>query len=157
MNRKFKFMLFALLILGEIIIDQYIHELKLNLDLLYLILVYTAIKSGYIKSIVTGSIIGLVTDYLCMNVTGVFGFSRTFAAFILHELSRRIDLKNNFFIFLLIFISLAVSNLTANLFFLAILSYPLSWRLIFFQPFITGILGILITSSKKAKGYLDVY
>lgn len=157
MNRNFKYLVFFLLIVGEILINLYIRELRLNLDLLYLILVYISIKSGFIKSMAVAGVIGLITDYLSMNVTGVFGFSRTFAAFLLHESSRRIDLKNNFFVFFMIFFSLAVSNFIANLFFLAILSFPLSLRLILVQPLLTGVVGIVIASSKKAKGYLDVY
>ena len=157
MNRKFKFLIFATLILGEIIINLYIHQIKLNLDLLYLILVYISVKSGFIKSMAAAAVIGLITDYFSMNVIGVFGFSRTFAAFLLHESSQRIDLKNNFFVFLLIALSLAISNLIANLFFLIILDFQFSLRLILFQPLLTGLVGVLIVSSQKAKRYLDVY
>ena len=157
MNRRFKFLIFTLLILGEIIINQYIRQLKLNLDLLYLILVYISIKSGFIKCMAAGTVTGLITDYFSMNVMGVFGFSRTLAAFLLHESSRRIDLKSNFFVFLLIFVSLILSNAIANIFFLVILGMELSWRLILLQPFLTALLGILIVSSNKVKRYLDVY
>ncbi len=157
MNRKFKFLIFILLIVGEIIINKYLHQLRLNLDLLFLILVYISIHSGYIKCIIMGTVIGLITDFLCMNVTGVFGFSRTLAVFLLFELSHRLDLKNNFFVFSLVFISLSVSNVIANTFFSIILHLHLSWRLILIQPFLTGLVGVLIAGSKKAKGYLDVY
>ena len=157
MNRKFKFLIFILLILGEIIINKYIHQLKLNLDLLYLILVYISINSGFIKCIIVGTAIGLITDYFCMSVMGVFGFSRTFAVFLLFELSRRIDLKNNFFVFFLVFVSLSVSNLIANTFFTIILNFDFSLRLILVQPFLTGLVGVLIAGSSKAKRYLDVY
>jgi rod shape-determining protein MreD len=157
MNRRFKFIIFILLILGEIIINRYVHQLKLRLDLLYLILVYISVKSGFIKGIAAGTAVGLITDYFSMNVMGVFGFSRTLSAFLLHESSRRIDLKSNFFVFLLIFLSLALSNAIANIFFMVILNLGLSWRLILLQPFLTALLGILIVSSKKVKRSLDVY
>ena len=157
MNRKFKFLVFILLILGEIIINKYIHQFRLNLDFLFLILVYISVKSGFIKCIVVATIIGLVTDYFCMNVMGVFGFSRTFAVFLLYEASRRIDLKNNFFVFLLISLSLSLSNLIANIFFTTILDMEFSLRLIVVQPFLTGLVGVLIVGSTKAKRYLDVY
>jgi rod shape-determining protein MreD len=157
MNRKFRFLIFILLILGEIIINKYINQLRLNLDLLYLILVYISINSGFIKCIMVGTVIGLITDYFCMNVIGVFGFSRTFAVFLLFELSRRIDLKNNFFVFFLVFISLSVSNVIANTFFTIILNFDFSLRLILVQPFLTGLAGVLIASLSKAKRYLDVY
>jgi rod shape-determining protein MreD len=157
MNRKFKFLIFILLILGEIIINKYIHQFRLNLDLLYLILVYISINSGFIKCIMVGTVIGLITDYFCMNVMGVFGFSRTLGAFFLFELSRRIDLKNNFFVFLLVFFSLSVSNVIANTFFAVILNFDYSLRLILVQPFLTGLVAVLVAGSSKAKRYLDVY
>ena len=157
MNRRFKFLIFTFLILGEIIINRYLPQLKLNLDLLYLILVYISVKSGFIKCMLAGTVTGLLTDYFSMNVMGVFGFSRTLSAFLLHESSRRIDLKSNFFVFLLIFISLILSNVIANIFFMVILNVELNWRLILLQPFLTALLGILIVSSKKSKRSLDVY
>ncbi len=104
-----------------------------------------------------GTVIGLITDYFCMNVMGVFGFSRTLAVFLLFELSRRIDLNNNFFVFLLVFISLSVSNVIANIFLTIILNFDFSMRLIFVQPFFTGLVAVLIAGSSKAKRYLDVY
>lgn len=150
-------MIFILLILGEIIINKYIHQLRLNLDLLFLILVYISLNSGFIKCIMVGTVIGLITDYFCMNVMGVFGFSRTLAVFLLFELSRRIDLNNNFFVFLLVFISLSISNVIANIFFTIILNFDFSMRLILVQPLFTGMMAVLIAGSSKAKRYLDVY
>jgi cell shape-determining protein MreD len=104
-----------------------------------------------------GTVIGLITDYSCMNVMGVFGFSRTLAAFLLFELTRRIDLNNNFFVFFLVFVSLSVSNVIANIFFSIILNFGFNLRLIFMQPLLTSVVAILIAGSKKAKRYLDVY
>lgn len=157
MNRKFKFLVFLLLLLGEIIINLYIHQLKFNFDFLYLILVYISVKSGFLKSMFSATFIGLITDFLSMQLMGVFGFSRTFSAFLIHESSRLIDLKNNFFVFFLITISLSVSNFIANFFFFIIQDIGFSWRLIVFQPLFTGLLGILIISSKETKRRLDVY
>lgn len=137
--------------------NKYLHQLRLNLDLLYLILVYISIKSSFIKCIMMGTVIGLITDYFCMNVLGVFGFSRTQAVFLLFELSRRIDPNNNFLVFLLVFISLSVSNVIANIFFTIILNFDFSLSLILVQPFLTGLVGVLIAGSSKAKRYLDVY
>jgi len=157
MNRKFKLLIFILLILGEIIINKYLYQLRLNLDLLFLILVYISIKSGYIKSIMVGTVIGLIIDYFCMNVMGVFGFSRTLAVFFLFQMSRRIDLNNNLFVFLLVFISLSVSNVIANIFFSIILNFDFNLSLILIQPFLTGVVAVLIAGTTKAKRYLDVY
>jgi len=157
MNRKFKILLFSLLVLGQIIIHRYIRQLNLNLDLLYLILVYIAVKSGFYKTLLSATIIGLVTDYLSGNIFGVFGFSRTIAAYFLNEMSMRIDLKSNLFVFMIISLSLAFSNLIAGLFFYFILEYSFQLNLIVIQPLLTGLVGLIIVLSSKAKKNLDVY
>ncbi len=157
MNSKFKILTFILLILGQIVMHRYIYQLNVTLDLLYLVLVYISVKSGFFKSILSATVIGLITDYLSGGVLGVFGFSRTISAFLLNEMSMRIDLKSNFFVFLLISISLMLSNLIANLFFYFIQGQYLQVNLILIQPFLTGLIGILIVSTSKSKKYLDVY
>ena len=157
MNRKFKFIMLALLVFGQIVIHRYVHQFNLNLDLLFLLLVYVSVKSGFYKSVFTATAIGLVTDYLSGNVLGVFGFSRTVSAFMLNEISMRIDLKSNLFVFMLITISLAVSNLIANIFFYFIRGFPLSPELLLYQPLLTGLLGLLIVSPARTRQYLDVY
>jgi rod shape-determining protein MreD len=157
MNRKFKLIAFILIVLAQIIINLYIHDLKLNLDLIYLILVFVAVKSNFIKSIVVATTIGLITDYLTGGVLGVFGFSRTIAAFVLNEISMRIDLKNNFFVFLMLSLSLAFSNLIANLFFYFIFGFGIQLSLVVYQPLFTALVGLLIVSSTKAKKNFDLY
>lgn len=157
MNRRFKVLIFLFLIAAQILINKYSHQLKLNLDFLYLILVYISVKSTFLKSILTGTVIGLVTDYLSMNVLGVFGFSRTAAAFLLNEVSTRIDMRNNVFVFLLIAISLSLSNFIANVFFYFILGLSLNLSLILYQPVLTGLVGTLIVFTEKSKKNLDVY
>jgi rod shape-determining protein MreD len=158
MIRKLKVLLFILLIVGQIILFRYVHQLKLYMDLFYLILVYVSVMGGFYKSIAVACVIGLVTDYFSpIPVMGVFGFSRTLAAFVLNEISRRIDLKNNIFIFLLITISLALSNLVACIFLYFIAGFSISLTMVLYQPVLTGLVGLAITAPKKAKMYLDVY
>jgi rod shape-determining protein MreD len=157
MNRKFKVVVFFLLILGEVILHRYVHQLNLPLDFLYLIMVYICVMSGFYKSIATACVVGLITDYFSGGVMGVFGFSRVISAFLLNEMSRRIDLKNNIFVFLMISISLSISNIIANVFLYFILGFSFNLSLILYQPILTGLLGLAIVSSTKAKMYLDVY
>jgi len=156
-KRRFKVLIFIFLVLGQIVIYKYRHQLKLNLDLLYLILVYISVKSGFLRCILTAAVIGLVTDYFSMNVLGVFGFSRTIAGFLLNEVSSRIDLRNNIFVFLLIAISLSLSNFIANIFFYFILGLNLDLSLILYQPALTGLVGTAIVISEKTKEDLNVY
>jgi rod shape-determining protein MreD len=157
MNRKFRIGIFVVLIILQIIIYQYENILKINVDLLYLILVYISVKSGFFKTILSATVIGLVTDYFSMNVMGVFGFSRTIAAYLLNEISRHIDLKNSLLVFLLTAISLFISNLISNIFFYIILGIKFSLNLILYQPIYTGLVGAFILIPSKIKEYLDVY
>lgn len=156
MNRRFKVIVFVLLVLGQIVIHRYSHQLKLNLDLFYLILVYISVTGGFYKSLIAGMVVGLITDYLSMNVLGVFGFSRTFAAYLLNELSRGIDLRNNVFVFLLIAVSLVLSNAVANIFFYLISGSGFNLGLVLYQPLLTALVGLIIAGTEKAKKYLDV-
>lgn len=157
MNRKVKVGLFLVLIALQILFHRYMNVLRFNLDLLYLILVFISVKSGFLKSILSGTVIGLVTDFFSMQVMGVFGFSRTLMAYLLNETSRHIDLKNNTFVFLLISVSLCLSNLLANVFFHFIKNTDLDLNMILYQPLLTGLMGLLIISPSKVKRYLDVY
>lgn len=157
MNRKIKIGLFIILIGIHVLGQRYGTILKFNLDLLYLILVYIAVKTGYLKAIFSAAAIGLITDYYSMQVMGVFGFSRTISGYLLNVISPHIDLKNNMLVFLLISVSLFISNLVANLFFHFISGFPFQLNLILYQPLFTGLIGILIAGSRKAKQYLDVY
>lgn len=157
MTRKFKFLMFTLMILGQVIVYRYFHQLHLNLDFLYLILVYYTVNTTFYKSIAAASIIGLITDYLSGGVMGVFGFSRTLAAFLLNDFSRRIDLKNNLFVFLLIAVSMAFSNGVAYIFFYIISGEPFNISLVVYQPLLTGLVGVVTVTFTKSRTYLDVY
>ena len=157
MNRKFRIGIFVFLIILQIVVYRYENILKINMDFLYLILVYISVKSGFYKTILSATVIGLVTDYFCMTVMGVFGFSRTITAYLLNEISRHIDLKNSVLVFFLIAISLFISNLVANMFFFIILGVKFSSKLILFQPICTGLVGAFILIPSKIKKYLDVY
>jgi len=157
MNRRFKILVFVLLVVGQIVIHQYVRQLHVNVDLFYLILVYISVTKGFYQSMAGGMAIGLITDYLSGNVLGVFGFSRTLAAYFLNELSRRIDLRNNVFVFMLIAVSMAFSNIIANIFFSFILNYNINLSLVLYQPLLTAFVGVIIVGTDKAKTYLNVY
>ena len=53
-----------------------------------MIIFYISIKSGFMKSVISASLIGLVSDYLSGGVIGVFSFSRTLAAYLLNMIAR---------------------------------------------------------------------
>ena len=121
MNNRFQNIFIILMFAGQIVIAKYYQSLRFNVDLLYLVIFYIAIQSGFMKSIISASLIGLCSDYFSGGVIGVFSFSRTLAAYFLNVSARFLDLKKKIFIFLLIFISLLLSNLVAFIFYAFIL------------------------------------
>ena len=158
MTRRVKTILLIVLLASQILVNRYIHSWRLNIDLFFLILVYFSIRSSYLKSIIVGTIIGLITDHFSgYTVMGVYGFSRTITAYLIFELAKYLDLKRNTFVFFLIFTSLCVSNLIANIFFYFTSGVNININLILYQPFLTAIIGLLLISSKKVKTLLNVY
>lgn len=157
MKNKLKISLFIGLILAQVFINRYVQTTKLNIDFLYLILVYISIQSGLVKSLVWGTCLGWVTDLFIGGLVGVFGFSRTITAFFLHEFNKFFDLRKNIFVFLLITISLCFSNLIASIFFHFIFGFKIDMGLVLRQPLLTGITGMLISGFSKIKEILDVH
>jgi rod shape-determining protein MreD len=156
MNNRFRNVFFMVMIIGQIAIARYYQSLRFNIDLLYLIVFCISIKSKFMKSIIGASLIGLCSDYLSGGVMGVFSFSRALAAYFLNILARFVDLKNNFFVFLLIFISLLLSNLVAFVFYALIFKYKITASLLIYQPLFTAIIGTVILGLRKVKSVLDV-
>jgi rod shape-determining protein MreD len=156
MNSRFRNVFIIMMFVGQIAIAKYYQSLRLNVDLLYLIIFYFSIKSGFMKSVISASLIGLCSDYLSGGVMGVLSFSRTLAAYFLHTLARFVDLKNNFFIFLLIFISLLLSNSVAFIFYALIFKYKITASLLIYQPLFTAAIGTIILGLRKVKSLLDV-
>jgi len=156
MNKRFRNVLFVLLVVGQIAVARYYHSWRFNVDLLYLIIFYIAIKSGFMSSVLSAALIGLCSDYLSGGIIGVFSFSRTLAAYFLNSLARFLDLKKNVFVFLLIFISLFLSNLLAFVFYILIFNLQITASLLFYQPLSTAIIGTFLLGFKKAKSLLDV-
>ena len=156
MNNRTRNLLFILLVVGQFAIARYYQQLRFSVDLLYLVIFYIAVRSGFMTTILSATFIGLCTDYLSGGVIGVFSFSRTLAAYFLNAMARFLDLKKNIFVFLLIFISLFFSNLVAFVFHVLIFKLKITASLLLFQPLYTAAIGTVILGSKKAKSLLDV-
>ncbi len=156
MNSRFRFALFLLLAAGQIAIARYYHSLRFSIDLLYVVLFFIAIRSGYLTAVLSGALLGFAGDYLSGGVMGVFSFARTLAAFLLNTLARFLDLKKNAFVFLLLLLSLFLSNLVAFLFLALIFRYPVTASLLVVQPLATAVAGTVILGTQKVKSLLDV-
>lgn len=156
MNNRSRAVLFALLAVGQIAVCRYYYQWRFAIDLLYLIVFFIAIRSRYLPSVLSAALIGFAGDVVSGGVMGVFSFARTLAAFLLNTLARFLDLKKNVFVFLLILISLFLSNLVAFLFLVLIFRYRITANLLLFQPLATALAGTLIIGSRKAKALLDV-
>jgi rod shape-determining protein MreD len=157
MSRRLKPILLVVLLAAQFVIYQRFSTRGWDVDLIYLIIFYLAVKRGFVKGLMAAALLGLLADYLSAGVLGVFSFSRTLAAFLVAEVSRFIDFRKNIFIFMLILISLMISNLTASFFLSLILKFRYSTHLILVQPFLTALTGTLIVGTDKAKRSLDVY
>ena len=96
MNKRFRLIAFVLLAAGQIAVARHFQTLRFNVDLLYLVIFFIAIRSGYMQAILSAALIGFVSDYLSGGVMGVFSFSRTLAAYFLNAVARFLDLKKNF-------------------------------------------------------------
>ena len=156
MNKRFRNVLLAALVIGQIAFARNYYSWRFNIDLLYLVIFYIAIKSGFLPSVLSAAFIGLCTDYLSGGVMGAFSFSRTLAAYFLNAMARFLDLKKNVFIFLLIFVSLFLSNLVAFVFHVLIFNLKITTSLLFYQPLTTAIVGTVILGLKRVKSLLDV-
>ena len=99
MNNRFRTILFIVLAVGQFAFARHYYSLRFTIDLLFLVIFFIAIRSGFMTSILSAALIGFCSDYLTGGVMGVFSFSRTLAAFFLNSLSRFLDLKKNIFIF----------------------------------------------------------
>ena len=145
------------LILMQILVNLYLNEFSINIDFIFLILIYISSRGNFLKAMVVATIIGWMTDLLNSQIIGVFGFSRVVITYIIFELIVFIDFKRLTFTFLFIFLSLSLSNLIANLFLLFINNYGLSVGMIIYQPLLTGLLAVLLVSSDRIKEAINVY
>jgi len=156
MNNRYRNMFFVLMLVGQVAIAKYYPSWRLNVDLLYLVIFYIASKSRFMPSVISASLIGLCSDYLSGGIMGVFSFSRTLAAYLLNTIARFLDLKKNIFVFLLILLSLFLSNGVAFIFYALIFKYRITASLLIYQPLFTAFIGTVILGLKKVKSLLDV-
>lgn len=156
MNRRWRTVLFVLLAVGQLAISRHYQALRFNVDLLYLVIFFIAIRSSFMPTIIGAALIGFMSDYLTGGVMGVFSFSRTLAAYMLNSLSRFLDLKKNVFVFLLILVSLFLSNLVAFVFLVLVFQMKVATGLLLLQPLSTAVIGTILLGTKKAKTLLDV-
>ncbi len=154
---QFRAVFVVFLLLMQIIINRYVNEYNINIDFLFLILVFVSTRDSFIKTIIVAALIGWATDILSGNVLGVYGFSRVVIAFLLFEIIKFVDFKKLSFTFIIIFASLSLSNLIANIFLIFIYNFNFSISLLIFQPILTSLLAVLFISSKKLQKTLNVY
>ncbi len=156
-KRQFRFTLALFLILMQILVNLYLNEFNINIDFLFLILIYISSRGNFLKSLIIATFLGWTTDLLNSHIIGVFGFSRVVIAYIIFEIIVFIDFKRLSFTFLFIFFSLSLSNLVASLFLLFINDYGLSVGMIIYQPLLTGMFAVILVSSDRIKEAINVY
>jgi len=157
MNRRVKWILLFFLLFLQIFENKFLSDTWISFDFSYLILVFVALKSDIIKTGLVATLLGLMLDFLSGGVPGVFGFSRTLVAFITREILTFIDLKKNFYVFIIISGSLSVSNLIVNFLLYLIFGFAINISFVLYQPILTGITAYLILKNSYLKKQLDVY
>ncbi|MCK5221657.1 MAG: hypothetical protein KAR14_08760 [Candidatus Aminicenantes bacterium] len=156
-KRQFRFTLALFLVMMQILVNLYLNEFNINIDFLFLILIYISSRGNFLKSLIIATFLGWTTDLLNSQIIGVFGFSRVVIAYIIFEIIVFIDFKRLSFTFLFIFFSLSLSNLVASLFLLFINDYGLSVGMIIYQPLLTGMFAVILVSSDRIKEAINVY
>jgi rod shape-determining protein MreD len=106
---------------------------------------------------ISGTLIGLLTDCLVDGTLGIYGFSRTLSAFLVNEFSKYVDLKKTIFKFFIIAVSLSLSNGVALFFLSFINSVDFNMNMIVYQPVMTAMIGIFIIYWKTFREKLNVY
>jgi len=157
MNRSVKILLFFLLIGLQIVNNRYAYILKINIDFLFLILVYISARSKFGLTILIAAVAGLFTDFFSAGVLGVFGFSRTVAAYLIYQVAIFLDIRKSVFLFFLIALPLSLSNFMASFFFAIILDYKVNPHLVLYTPLLTAVVGTLLLIPRKLRELLDVY
>ncbi len=145
------------LVFLQILFNIYLNKYNINIDFVFLILIYFSSKDNFLKAMIIATIVGWTTDLMNSQIVGVFGFARVMIAFLIFELINFIDFKRLSFTFLFIFFSLSFSNLIANIFLIFINDYGLSAGMLLHQPILTGMFSVLLISSDKIKESINVY
>jgi len=65
-----------------------------HIDFVLIAIVYSALQKNAVKAIVFGSIGGIAVDALSGGLLGANGFTKTFIAFLVSEISRRFNMDN---------------------------------------------------------------
>jgi len=156
-KQRFRYIIFIFFILLQFTVSKFLTEYKINIDFMYLILLYFIMRKSYIKAIIAAVFIGWLNDYFTGSIIGIYGFSRVSVTFILYGALNYIDPKRLIFAFLIIFASLTLSNFIANLFLLFIYHFNFNIDLLMIQPFLTAMTGILLLTSKSVRKAINVH
>jgi len=154
---QFRIAIFFFLIFMQILVNLYLNEYNINIDFLFLILIYISSKEHFLKAMIAATLIGWATDTLNSQIVGIFGFSRVVITYAIFEIIVFIDFKRLSFTIMFVFLSLSASNLIANLFLLVINNYSMSAGLLLVQPLLTGMFAVLLISSDRVKEAINVY
>ena len=158
MNKtRIRLLLLFFLITMQVLFNIHLNKLNINIDFIFLILIYVTSRGNFLKTMITATLIGWVTDILSGHIVGVFGFSRVMIAFLIFEIIVFVDFKKLSFTFIFMFLSLSLSNLIANLFLMFINNFGLSPGMLIYQPVLTAMFTVLLVSSDRIKEAVDVY
>jgi len=148
-------MLLAMLLL-QLLSQRYDFPSPVNVDFFFLVIVYFAVNSSFIRTMVMATVLGLISDCLSGGIIGVFSFSRILASFLVNQASRFIDFRRPVFVFFTVFLSLVFANTVAAFFLFLIMELTPTITLIVFQPLATAGLALVLINFKPTRRYINV-
>lgn len=120
-------------------------SLFLSINLFSLIVIYFALEKGEVYGACLGAFCGLIQDSFSLSVFGVAGIAKTVMGFSAGYFSGKINvtpMRRNFvFVFLLLCLELAIWAFLYSFIFSERVNT--GGGLIFFQPLITAVLGVI--------------
>jgi rod shape-determining protein MreD len=138
-----------------VFLSRFSGSIILSLNLFSLVVIYFACAKGEIYGALLGTCCGLIYDSFSLGVFGVAGLSKSITGYLAGYISSKVDMSpflRNFVFFLRNFVFILVL-LSFELFlwfslYTAVLSESVDTGngILFFQPFVTAIIGSLVFS-----------
>ena len=116
-----------------------------NIDLVLVVVVYLAFKSGPVSGLLAGSFAGLSQDLLVSSVLGVNGLAKSLVGFIVAGIGQRFMMAGTLFRASMFMIATAVNILIIVVLgmLFGIQVFPLSFRIVISQMITNTIVGVV--------------
>jgi rod shape-determining protein MreD len=116
-----------------------------DIDLVLIVVVYVALKTGPVSGLLAGSFAGLSQDLLVSSVLGVNGLAKSLVGFIIAGIGQRIMMEGTLFRASMFMTATAVNTLIIVVLgmLFGIQMFPLSFQIVLSQMITNTILGVV--------------